>query len=70
VKRGLAIAHRQICNGTDRPDPAQQTPSTQQTPWTQRLVAWLSRGRLAADHDELLYVIRKPEDRYARILAR
>jgi hypothetical protein len=34
----------------------------------QRLVAWLSRGRLTAAHEELLYVLRKPEDRFARIL--
>jgi Methyltransferase domain len=34
----------------------------------QKLVAWLSRGRLTSAHEELLYVIRKPEDRFARIL--
>jgi SAM-dependent methyltransferase len=34
----------------------------------QKLVAWLSRGRLTAAHEDLLYVIRKPEDRFARIL--
>jgi SAM-dependent methyltransferase len=32
------------------------------------LVAWLSRGRLPAEHDELCYVVRKPEDRFARVL--
>lgn len=32
------------------------------------LVAWLSRGRLTDAHDELLYVIRKPEDRFARLV--
>jgi hypothetical protein len=31
------------------------------------LIAWLSRGRLTDEHDELLYVIRKPEDRFARL---
>ena len=35
---------------------------------TQKLVAWLSRGRLTSAHEELLYVIRKPEDRFARII--
>jgi hypothetical protein len=35
---------------------------------TQKLVAGLSRGRLTAAHEELLYVLRKPEDRFARIL--
>jgi hypothetical protein len=34
----------------------------------QKLVARLSRGRLTADHEDLLYVIRKPEDRFARII--
>jgi SAM-dependent methyltransferase len=34
----------------------------------QKLIAWLSRGRLTAEHEELLYVLRKPEDRFARIL--
>jgi len=33
-----------------------------------RLIAWLSRGRLADTHDELLFVIRKPEDRFARVV--
>lgn len=32
------------------------------------LIAWLSRGRLTDAHDELLFVIRKPEDRFARLL--
>jgi len=34
----------------------------------QKLVARLSRGRLTPAHEDLLYVIRKPEDRFARIL--
>ncbi len=32
------------------------------------LLAWLSRGRLTNAHDELLYVIRKPEDHFARLV--
>jgi SAM-dependent methyltransferase len=32
------------------------------------LIAWLSRGRLTDAHDELLFVIRKPEDRFARLI--
>jgi hypothetical protein len=32
------------------------------------MIAWLSRGRLTDAHDELLYVIRKPEDRFARLV--
>jgi hypothetical protein len=34
----------------------------------QKMVAALSRGRLTAAHEELLYVLRKPENRFARIL--
>ena len=34
----------------------------------QKLIAWLSRRRLTAEHEQLLYVLRKPEDRFARIL--
>jgi SAM-dependent methyltransferase len=34
----------------------------------QKIVARLSGGRLTAAHEDLLYVIRKPEDRFARIL--
>jgi hypothetical protein len=32
------------------------------------LVSWLSRGRLTSGHDELRYVIRKPESGFARVL--
>ena len=34
----------------------------------QKLVAQLSRGGLTSAHEDLLYVIRKPEDRFARLL--
>ncbi|MFC4050295.1 class I SAM-dependent methyltransferase [Actinomadura syzygii] len=33
-----------------------------------RLVALLSRGRLTADHSEVTFVIRKPENRFARVI--
>ena len=32
------------------------------------LVAWLSGGRFTSSHDELHYVIRKPEDPDARVI--
>lgn len=35
---------------------------------TRALIARLSRGRLTDAHDEMLYVIRKPEDRFARLV--
>jgi hypothetical protein len=63
VRHGLAIAHRQRCRG-DLGQPGRSGG----IPATQRLVTWLSRGRLVASHDELIYVIRKPEDRFARVL--
>jgi SAM-dependent methyltransferase len=33
-----------------------------------RLISRITRGRAPADHDQLLYVIRKPEDRFARVV--
>jgi SAM-dependent methyltransferase len=34
----------------------------------QKLIASLSRDRLTDGHEDLLYVLRKPEDRFARVL--
>jgi hypothetical protein len=31
-------------------------------------ISWLTRGRFTNGHDELLYVIRKPLDRFARVV--
>jgi SAM-dependent methyltransferase len=60
-RHGLAVAHRDRASsagwagyGRDR--------------LTTRLVTWMSRRRLGSEHDELRYVIRKPEDRFARLL--
>jgi SAM-dependent methyltransferase len=61
-RHGLAVAHRCVsgqAEGLSRPGLARSAA---------RLVAWLSGGRLACDHDELCYVVRKPEDRSARVL--
>lgn len=61
-RHGLAIAHRGLVSSArsvTRPALARAAG---------RLVAWLSRGRLPADHDELHYVVRRPEDRFARVL--
>jgi SAM-dependent methyltransferase len=35
---------------------------------TRILIGWLSRNQRTDAHDELLYVIRKPEDRFARLV--
>jgi SAM-dependent methyltransferase len=61
-RHGLAVAHRGLvrsARSTTRPALARAAG---------HLLAWLSRGRLATDHDELCYVIRRPEDRFARVL--
>jgi hypothetical protein len=62
--RGLVIAERQALR--DRPRrPARPAWGA---PLACRLIATLSRGRRTDDHDDLLYVIRKPESRFARVL--
>jgi SAM-dependent methyltransferase len=62
LRRGLVIAQRQTLS--------RLTGGGWATPMrlAGRLVARLSRGRLTAAHDELRYVIRKPEDPFARVL--
>jgi SAM-dependent methyltransferase len=59
-KHGLVISYRQVGTGVARQSAGLQAVS--------RLVAVLSGGRLASEHDELWYVIRKPEDMFARVL--
>jgi len=63
LKRELVIAERRALGGLDGTltGPPGFLPA-------QKLIAWFSRGRLTATHEELLYVLRKPEDRFARIL--
>jgi len=60
-RHGLSVAHR---NQDSSPDWARHRRSR----LTARLVSRVSRGRLHSDHDELRYVVRKPEDRFARVL--
>ena len=63
LKRELVIAERQALGGL-----AGGLAEPRGFLAAQKLVAWLSRGRLTAAHEELVYVLRKPEDRFARIL--
>ena len=64
LARGLMIAERQAVR--DRPRrPARPAWGA---PLACRLIALATRGRLPDDHDDLLYVIRKPENRFARVL--
>lgn len=63
TRHGLAIAHRQVGSLLDGgPGPAGLLPA-------RKLVCALSRGRRAWAHDELRYVIRKPEDQFARLVS-
>jgi SAM-dependent methyltransferase len=62
LRRGLVIAQRQTLS---------LLPGRRRPLWLKAasgLVASLSRGRLTSAHDELRYVIRKPEDLFARVL--
>jgi SAM-dependent methyltransferase len=62
LQRGLVIAQRQaldLLTGARRPPGLLMM---------RGLVSRLSRGRLTAGHDELRYVIRKPESGFARVL--
>ena len=62
LQRGLVIAARGFVRG-----PAAGRPPA--GPLAARtLLARLSGGRLTTDHDELTYVIRRPEDLFARVL--
>jgi SAM-dependent methyltransferase len=62
LRRGLVIAQRQALSPLAGRGWA--TPLLA----AGRVVARLSRGRLTSAHDELRYVIRKPEDPFARVL--
>jgi SAM-dependent methyltransferase len=63
VRRGLAIAHRQAYSAEHGPR------NPEALVLAQRLVQRLSRASRGAAYDELRYVIRKPEDKYARVLS-
>jgi SAM-dependent methyltransferase len=62
TRHDLVISRREASSRLDGP---QRRPVIHATRW---LVATVTRGRLTATHDELRYVIRKPEDRFARVL--
>jgi hypothetical protein len=62
--RGLLVTQRETTRTwPDAPDRLARTVAA-----TCRLVARLTRGRLTDAHDEVLYVIRKPEERFARVV--
>jgi hypothetical protein len=62
--RGLVVTRRETARTwPDGPDRLARTVTA-----TCRLIARLTRGRLTDAHDEVLYVIRKPEDHFARVV--
>ena len=62
--RGLVIATR----GAELTRPDQPAGLASSMRIICAAIAWLTRGRLTDRHDELLYVIRKPTDRFARVV--
>jgi SAM-dependent methyltransferase len=64
LMRGLVIAQRK----TSRTLPHQPERLCRFLATARWLVARLSRGQLTDDHDEVLFVVRKPEDRFARVV--
>lgn len=62
--RGLVFAERQALGGTGNGLPR----GPRGFLLLQRLIAWLSRDRITAAHEELLFVVRKPENRFARLI--
>jgi SAM-dependent methyltransferase len=62
--RGLVIASR----GTELTRPDHPAGLSLSVRVICAAIAWLSRGRFTDSHDELLYVIRKPMDRFARVI--
>jgi SAM-dependent methyltransferase len=66
LMRGLVIAQRK----TVRSLPAQPEKLSRVVSAARKTVSVASRRRLTDRHDELLFVIRKPEDRFARVVLR
>ena len=59
LRHGLVVAHRQTHTDAGR---------SLGMLAVCRVLSWLSLGRLSCDHEELWYVVRKPEDPDARVL--
>jgi len=64
LMRGLVITQRR----TARTLPRHPRGLNRVVGAARAVVARLSRGRLTDEHDEVLFVIRKPEDRFARVV--
>jgi SAM-dependent methyltransferase len=62
--RGLVIARR----SAEHTLPASPEGLARKLRVTCAAITWLSHGRFDSRHDDLLYVIRKPQDRFARVV--
>jgi SAM-dependent methyltransferase len=63
LKRGLVITERRALGGL-----AGSLAGPRGFLGTQKVLARLSGGRLTCAHEELMYVLRKPENRFARVI--
>lgn len=64
LMRGLVIAAR----GTELTLPSQPVRLSSSMRITYAAISRLTRGRFGDSHDELLYVIRRPQDQFARVV--
>ena len=64
LMRGMVIDRRRAV----RTLPAEPHRLSRSVSAVRTIVALSSRGRLTDDHDEVVFVIRKPEDRFARVV--
>ena len=64
LMRGLVIAAR----GTELTLPSQPVRLSSSMRVTYAAISWLTGGRFGDSHDELLYVIRRPQDQFARVV--
>jgi len=64
LMRGLVIAAR----GTELTLPSQPVRLSSSVRITYAAISRLTRGRFGDNHDELLYVIRRPQDQFARVV--
>lgn len=62
--RGLVIAHRSVA----AIPPSRQDKTATIVRLSRVAISWLTRGRRSSAHDQLVFVIRKPEDRFARVV--
>ena len=64
LMRGLVIAAR----GTELTLPSEPVRLSSSMRVTYAAISWLTRERFGDSHDELLYVIRRPQDQFARVV--